>query len=103
MSRILECGGLTPLFIRRNSTESAVKPAHSKLSFTLRPRHLLHNPTKLFEPKFFSRSQQRPLGVDDPIVTLPKRCLSLVSAAAKQLAQQTFRADTIDRLANGLG
>jgi hypothetical protein len=74
--------------------ESGDESPHSKLT-ALSFASLLNNPTKLAKPKFFIRSQQRTLRVQNPVVTPPK-ILDVALAAAKKFAQEAFRPIAID-------
>lgn len=66
---------------------------------TLGLAYLSNQFTKLAEPKFFVRRQQRALCVQNPIVSL-LQAIQLWRAAAEKLAQQTFGSIPIDRLAD---
>lgn len=61
------------------------------------PRHLLNNPTKLTKAKFFVRSEQGSLGIENPVISLAQR-VQFVPAAAKNFPQKPPRAVAIDRL-----
>src|SRR5712692_2589288 len=77
----------------KSQTEVCATPA------TLSLGHLSNYPTKLAEPKFFVRSQQWSLCIQNPII-LSLQAVQVRRTAAKKLAQQTLGPIAIDRLSD---